>query len=82
MAQGQAAWLPEPGRFKVKVLSANAPAAALDVKLARSEGTPLAWTLVEAAEPEKAPADKAQKAGRQRRAWAASGVVVEPGSGD
>ena len=32
VAAGQAAWLPEPGRFKVKVLSANAPAAALDVK--------------------------------------------------
>ena len=76
VAQGQAAWLPEPGRFKVKVLSANAPAAALDVTLARSAGTPLAWTLLEAL-PETAP-----KAGRKRRAWAAADAVVEPGAGD
>jgi hypothetical protein len=81
VAQGQAAWLPEPGRFKVKVLSANAPAAALDVTLACSEGTPLAWTLVEADAPEKAPAPKA---GRRRRTWtaAAADVVAEPGPGD
>ena len=65
VAAGQAAWLPEPGRFKVKVLSANAPAAALDVKLLRSAGTPLAWTLVEATEPDKAP-----KAGRKPLTWA------------
>jgi len=76
VAQGQAAWLPEPGRFKVKVLSADAPTAALDVTLACSAGTPLAWTLLEA-DPETAP-----KAPRKRRAWAASDAVVEPGTGD
>jgi len=82
VAQGQAAWLPEPGRFKVRVLSANAPAAALDVTLARSEGAPVAWMLIEAeaetAPPEKAPAPKA---GRKRRAWATD-AVAEPASGD
>jgi len=77
VAQGQAAWLPEPGRFTVKVLSANAPAAALDVTLSRSAGTPLAWTLVEAADWDPAPT-----AGRKRLAWAASSVVAEPGPGD
>jgi hypothetical protein len=77
VAQGQAAWLPEPGRFTVKVLSANAPAAALDVRLSRSAGTPLAWTLVEAAE-----ADRAPKAGRTRLAWAGADVVAQPGPGD
>jgi hypothetical protein len=77
VAAGQAAWLPEPGRFKVKVLSANAVTAALDVKLLRSAGTPLAWTLVEAAEPDKAP-----KAGRKRLAWTPSGAVAEPSPAD
>jgi hypothetical protein len=77
VAAGQAAWLPEPGRFKLKVLSANAAAASLDVKLSRSAGTPLAWTLVEAADRDRAPT-----AGRKRLAWAASGVVAEPGPGD
>ncbi|CAN5609620.1 hypothetical protein BH10PSE6_BH10PSE6_28620 [soil metagenome] len=77
VAESQAAWLPEPGRFKVKVLSANAPVAALDVNLSCSAGTPLAWTLVEAGEP-----DKAAKAGRKRLTWAASDAVAEPGSGD
>lgn len=77
VAQGQAAWLPEPGRFKVKVLSATAPTAALDVDLSRSAGTPLAWTLVEAGAPETAP-----RAGRKRSRWAASDVVAEPNSAD
>ena len=77
VAAGQAAWLPEPGRFKVKVLSANAATAALDVKLSCSTGTPLAWTLVEGTEPDKAP-----KAGRKQSTWAPSGVVAEPNTGD
>jgi len=77
VADGQAAWLPEPGRFKVKVLSANAPEAALDVALACSAGTPLAWTLVEAEDVAEAP-----KAGRRRAARAAAGVVAEPFAGD
>jgi hypothetical protein len=85
VADGQAAWLPEPGRFKVKVLSANAPEAALDVALACSAGTPLAWTLVEAADGEAAPKDAPKEArgpGRKRAAWAASGVAAEPSAGD
>jgi hypothetical protein len=77
VAGGQAAWLPEPGRFKVKVMAANAPEAALDVTLACSAGTPLAWTLVEA-DSGTAPAPKA---GRKRRRWAAD-AVAEPSSGD
>jgi hypothetical protein len=77
VAQGQAAWLPEPGRFKVKVLSANAPATALDVTLSRSAGTPLAWTLVEA-DPDKAAPEKTPKPGRSRRSWAAAA----PSAGD
>jgi hypothetical protein len=78
VAQGQAAWLPEPGRFKLKVLSANAPATALEVRLSRSAGTPLAWTLVEAAaEPDRAP-----KTGRKRPAWATPDAVAEPGAAD
>ena len=74
VADGQAAWLPEPGRFKVKVLSANAPAAALEVKLSRSAGTPLAWTLVEAAE--GPPVHPRPARGARVRA------VAEPAAGD
>lgn len=77
VAESQAAWLPEPGRFKVKVLSANAPVAALDVNLSCSAGAPLAWTLVEAGEPDRAP-----KAGRTRLTWAAPDSVAELHSGD
>jgi len=77
VAEGQAAWLPEPGRFKVKVMSADAPATSLDVKLSRSAGRPLAWTLVEAAG-----AEAARPASRKRAAWTASDVVAEPSSGD
>jgi hypothetical protein len=80
VADGQAAFLPEPGRFKVKVLSANAPEAALDVALACSAGTPLAWTLVEAGEVAATPRE-APKPGRQRAAWATD-VAVEPSAGD
>jgi hypothetical protein len=80
VADGQAAFLPEPGRFKVKVLSANAPEAALDVALACSAGTPLAWTLVEAGEVADAPME-APKRGRKRAAWATD-VAAEPVAGD
>ena len=55
--------------------------AALDVTLACSTGTPLAWTLVEAGELAEAPKE-APKPGRKRAAWAASDVVVEPSAGD
>ncbi|MBS0527647.1 MAG: hypothetical protein JSS04_28755 [Proteobacteria bacterium] len=80
VADGQAAWLPEPGCFKVKVLSADAPDAALDVTLACSTGTPLAWTLVEAADADRE--RTAPKAGRRRAARAAADVVAEPSAGD
>jgi len=61
------------------VLSADAPEAALDVALACSAGTPLAWTLVEAGEvAETAP----KTGGRKRTAWAGAGVAVEPSAGD
>src|SRR5262249_48612197 len=86
VAQGQAAWLPEPGHFRVKVLSANAPTASVDVTLACSAGTPLAWTLVEAEAVEKdAPVPlAAARAGRKRRGWTAAvaDVVAESSSGD
>ena len=78
VADGQAAFLPEPGRFKVKVLSANATEAAIDVALACSAGTPLAWTLVEAGDGVEAAPKEAPKAGRKRAAWAAA----EPVAGD
>ncbi len=76
VAEGQAAWLPEPGRFKVKVLSANAPATSLDVKLSRSAGTPFAWTLLEAGEPDR------PRAGRKPSAWTAADAVAEPNAAD
>jgi len=81
VADGQAAWLPEPGRFKVKVLSANAPEAALDVTLACSAGTPLAWTLVEAGPSDRVVAPAA-RTGRKRSAWAGADAVAEPVAGD
>jgi hypothetical protein len=77
VADGQAAWLPEPGRFKVKVLSANAPATSLDVTLSRSAGAPAAWTLVEAVD-----AVEAITAGRKRQGWAVPNAVAEPSAGD
>jgi hypothetical protein len=77
VAQGQAAWLPEPGDFKVKVLSANAATAALDVKLSCSTGAPLAWTLVEVTD-----AEKALKAGRRPSIWTAADLFAEPNSAD
>jgi hypothetical protein len=77
VADGQAAWLPEPGRFKVKVLSANAPATSLDVTLSRSAGAPAAWTLVEAVD-----AQEAAPAGRKRQGWAVPDAVAEPSAGD
>ena len=77
VADGQAAWLPEPGRFKVKVLSANAPATSLDVTLSRSAGAPAAWTLVEAID-----AAEAAPAGRKRQGWAVPDAVAEPSAGD
>jgi hypothetical protein len=76
VAAGQAAWLPDPGRFKIKVLSADAPTASLQVDLACSTTKPEAWTLVEAA-------PRAERRKRERAGWSGAGAVVaEPNSGD
>ena len=76
VAAGQAAWLPDPGRFKVKVLSADAPTAALSVDLTCSKTKPEAWTLIESAPP-------TERRRRNRAGWAgAAAPVVEPNSGD
>ncbi len=80
VAAGQAAWLPDPGRFKIKVLSADAPTAALNVDLACSTTKPEAWTLVEAAPP-------AERRKRDRAAWSADAAptavaMAELNSGD
>jgi hypothetical protein len=76
VASGQAAWLPDAGRFKVKVLSADAPTAALNVDLTCSKTKPEAWTLVEAAPP-------TERRKRDRAGWAGAAMpVAEPSSGD
>ena len=76
VAAGQAAWLPEPGRFKVKVLSADAPTVSLLVELACSATKPEAWTLIETA-------PRAERRKRDRAAWSRAAVPVpEPNSGD
>jgi hypothetical protein len=77
VAKGQAAWLPDPGGFKVKVLSADAPTAALHVELSCSATKPEAWTLVEAA-----PA--AERVPRERAVWSGAGAIATPelNSGD
>ena len=71
VAEGQAAWLPDPGGFKVKVLSADAPTAALHVELSCSATKPEAWTLVEAA-----PA--AERVPRERAVWTGAGSIATP----
>jgi hypothetical protein len=71
VAQGQAAWLPEPGRFKVKVLSADAPTIALPVELSCSTTEPQAWTLVEATLP-------AERLTHERAVWPAAGPLPAP----
>jgi hypothetical protein len=76
VASGQAAWLPDAGRFKVKVLSADAPTAALNVDLTCSKTKPEAWTLIEAAPP-------TERRKRDRAGWAGAATpVAEPSSGD
>lgn len=82
VAEGQAAWLPDPGKFKVKVLSADTAQVALEVELSRSATAPEAWTLIEAAVVAEAPHPEAT--GRQRLVWAGAGTIAtpEPNSGD
>jgi hypothetical protein len=78
VAQGQAAWLPEPGRFKLKVLSANASPAVLEVDLSCTVAKPEAWTLVEAAVPDSAPLP--ETTGRDRAAWAGAAIPAPEAS--
>ena len=75
VAEGQAAWVPDAGKFKVKVLSADTAQVALKVDLAGSSTAPEAWTLIEAAVIDDAP--RSERSGQQRLAWA-----PEPNSGD
>lgn len=76
VAAGQAAWLPDPGRFKVKVLAADAPTAALQVDLTCSKTKPEAWTLIEATAP-------TERRKRDRAGWSgAAAPVAESNSGD
>jgi hypothetical protein len=77
VAEGQAAWLPDPGGFKVKVLSADAPTAALHVELSCSATKPEAWTLVEAAA-------ATERVPRERAVWSGAGSIATPelNSGD
>lgn len=75
VAEGQAAWVPDAGKFKVKVLSADTAQVALKVDLAGSSTAPEAWTLIEAAAIDDAP--RTERSGQQRLAWA-----PEPNSGD
>ncbi len=76
VAAGQAAWLPDPGRFKVKVLAADAPTAALQVDLTCSKTKPEAWTLIEATAP-------TERRKRDRAGWAGAATpVADATSGD
>ncbi len=70
VAQGQAAWLPDPGRFKVTALSADTTAAALEVDLSSETAE---WTLAEAPATGVDTAPTAAKTGRQRLAWMKAG---------
>ena len=76
VAAGQAAWLPDPGRFKVKVLAADAPTAALQVDLTCSKTKPEAWTLIEVTLP-------TERRKRDRAGWSgAAAPVADPSAGD
>lgn len=78
VAQGQAAWLPEPGRFKLKVLSANAGPAVLEVDLSCTIAKPEAWTLVEAAASDPVPLP--ERTGRNRAVWMGAAMPVPEAS--
>jgi hypothetical protein len=80
VAEGQAAWVPDPGKFKVKVLSADTAQVALKVDLSGSSTTPEAWTLIESAAVDDAPHSEATD--RQRPIWAGAIAAPEPNSGD
>ncbi len=75
VAEGQAAWVPDPGKFKVKVLSADTAQVALKVDLSGS------LALIE-----QASADddaRVDASDRQRAVWTGAGAMApEPNSGD
>jgi hypothetical protein len=72
VAEGQAAWVPDPGTFKVKVLSADTAQVALKVDLSGS------LALIEAA---AADDERTDVADRPRAAWTGA-MAPEPNSGD
>lgn len=73
VAGGQAAWLPEPGRFKVTALSADTERVALEVELSAATAE---WTLAEA--PARKGREAAQApAGAARPGWIKAGADVE-----
>lgn len=80
VAEGQAAWVPDAGKFKVKVLSADTAQVALEVDLAGNSATAEAWTLIESAAGEDAV--RAETGERQRPGWAGAIAAPEPNSGD
>lgn len=80
VAEGQAAWVPDSGQFKVKVLSANAPQAALKVDLSGSSTSGEAWTLIEASAVDDGA--RAEAIDRPRPTWAGAIAAPEPNSGD
>lgn len=80
VAEGQAAWVPDPGKFKVKVLSADTAQVALKVDLSGSSTRAEAWTLIEAATADEPP--RAETTDRQRPMWVGAIAAPEPNSGD
>lgn len=73
IAEGQAAWLPEPGRFKVTALSPDTERVAIEVDLSAATAE---WTLAEA------PARKGRKAAQAPAStalpdWTKAGADVE-----
>jgi hypothetical protein len=77
VAGGQAAWVPDPGRFKVTALSANTLPASLEVDLACTTAEPHAWTLVEASD-----LDEARRLGKGSLKQVGFSPVAEPSPGD
>jgi hypothetical protein len=80
VAEGQAAWVPDPGTFKIKVLSADPAQVALKVDLSGSSTAPEAWTLIERATVDETARPEATD--RQRPMWAGAIAATEPNSGD
>ena len=80
VAAGQAAWVPDPGTFKIKVLSADTAQVSRKVDLSGSSTAPEAWTLIEQSTVDEIARPEA--ADRQRPMWAGAIATPEPNSGD